>query len=284
MLDSLLQRVLARRGANLGQRAVCALALRLWKLGRCVPVLNRLQGTLTVRGLRLRARLFSYDDLLCVRPDYEAALRRWLPPSGAVAIDAGAYIGRHTLELAQAVGPTGLIVAIEPLPENMTLLAYNVRLNGYPRAHLCRCALAADTGEAVLRFGIERSTATLDPQRATAARLDRQVVVAQRRLDDLLADLGIASIDYLKFDVEGAELAALQGAERTLRASPRATLAIELHGSASAHGQVRAWLVERGYEIEELNDAGRHFFIAARRQTVAFVPSERAAALLRASA
>ena len=48
---------------------------------------------------------------------------------GAVAIDVGANIGYMTLVAAQAVGPTGTVIAVEPHPDNISLLRANVIRN-----------------------------------------------------------------------------------------------------------------------------------------------------------
>lgn len=56
------------------------------------------------------------------------ALRRFLRP-GDVAVDIGAHTGDTTLPLALAVGPTGLVLALEPNPYVFQVLAANAGLN-----------------------------------------------------------------------------------------------------------------------------------------------------------
>lgn len=257
-----LDRVKGRRGRGPFSRLLLGAALRVWKLARLLPGAQRVRVTLPVAGHRMRVRLFSYDDLLTASPGYEQALADRLPRQGEVAIDAGAYIGRHTLEYARAVGPQGRVIAIEPLPDNFALLELNVRLNGYDRVVCVRCALGGESGEAALRYSRERSTATCDIERAEAAGQTQAVRVRQRTMDELLAELRIERIDFLKLDVEGAELSALMGAQRTLAASPTAVLLVELHGADEKTEPVRDWLRRHGFEPQPLADGARNFVVA----------------------
>jgi hypothetical protein len=96
-------------------------------------------------------------------------------------------------------------------------------------------------------------------------------------LDDDLAALDIARVDWLKSDVEGAELGLLLGAQKTLqRHRPR--LIIEDHESVSSdqddavsrypesvqsRARITAMLEGLGYRIERvLHDVSRWYFVA----------------------
>lgn len=256
--DAFLQRVKGRRQGGWLGRWAYGVALVLWKAARCVPGVNRLCGQMSVDGHRLRVRLFSYDDLLTVSEEYEACLAQVMPPAGGVAVDAGAFIGRHALAYARAVGPQGRVVAVEPLAANFRLLEANVQLNGYGQVSCVRCALGRDRREVWLAYERETSTASL------MRNLPHRQRVEQRSLDDLLAELGIERIDVLKIDVEGAELDVLEGSVGTLAASPGARLVIEVHGPLDASGDcpVEAWLAARGYAVRRMYDQRRRFCVA----------------------
>jgi FkbM family methyltransferase len=277
-----LQRVLLRvkqRKSEAGiSRVGFSVLLRIWKLLRLLPGSQWVTVTLPVAGHRLRVRLFSYDDLLTASPGYEGVLDKWLPSPGAVAIDAGAYIGRHTLAFARAVGPHGRVVAIEPLSANFQLLEGNVVSNGYCQVHCVECALGATPGRAQLRYSRESSTATCDLRRATLAGQMRVARVPQQTLDDVLANLQIEHIDLLKIDVEGAELPVLTGAQQTLAHNPGVVLIVELHGGPSCAEPVLQWLIEHGYHVEDVSDQARRFAIARRTAPGKSRKSEKVAA------
>lgn len=256
--ESFLQRVKARRRQGGVVRWAYGLALVLWKTARRVPGVNQIQGRMSVDGHRLRVRLFSYDDLLTVSEEYEPCLAEVMPPAGGVAVDAGAFIGRHALAYARAVGPRGRVVAVEPLAANFRLLETNVRLNGYPQVNCVRCALGRDRRDVWLTYERETSTASV------LRDLPHRQWVAQRSLDDVLAELGIVAVDVLKIDVEGAELDVLEGSLRTLSASPQARLVIEVHGPPDPGGgcPVETWLAARGYHVRRMYDHRRRFCVA----------------------
>ncbi len=243
-------------------RWLLRLALFAWKLVRQVPLARCVRLHVSVDGHRMRIRPFSYDDLLTVSADYESCLASILPPRGGVAVDAGAFTGRHTLEYARAVGPAGRVVAVEPLPANYRLLAHNVRINGYDCVTCVPCALGMDDRVAWLAFERETSTAS------TVRPLPEGQPVTQWSLDHLLEQLGVERIDFMKIDVEGVEWSVLEGAKGILAASPHARLVIEIHdppaGGSAAPCPVRQWLTDRGYAITELRDGDRLFYLAGR--------------------
>ncbi|NUQ63024.1 MAG: FkbM family methyltransferase [Pirellulales bacterium] len=253
----LLEWVKARDGYPLPLRWMLRISLLSWKTARRILPIHRITTEVVVDGHRMRVRSFSYDDLLTVSPDYEPCLAGLLPPPGGIAVDAGAFIGRYTLAYARAVGPTGRVVAVEPLPANYRLLTGNVALNRYSNVTCVPYALGRDAGEVRLTYDAETSTAS------AFRRLSRSVVVPQTPLDDLLDQLGIRSIDLLKIDVEGAELDVLEGSRRVLAASPAAHIIVEIHSPAEApRCPVRQWLTARGYTVALLVDGKRRFYSA----------------------
>jgi len=232
-----------------------------WKLARRLPLTDRIEVELPVDGHRMRVRLFSYDDLLTIAEEYETCLGQHLPPQGGMAVDAGAYIGRHTLAYARAVGPAGRVIAVEPLPANFRLLQHNVRRNGYQQlVHCAACALGRAAGQVRLGYDKETSIAS------AYGEFPLHLTVEQRSLDDLLSEQGIAQIDFLKIDVEGAELDLLEGSRQVLDASPRARLVVEIHARPDTIDAcpVHRWLRERGYSIAALHEEQRLFYWATR--------------------
>lgn len=71
----------------------------------------------------------------------------------------------------------------------------------------------------------------------------RAVRVAVRRLDDVLAELGVRKVDFLKLDVEGAELSVLYGAMKLLQRESRPAILAEVQDA-----RTQAW----GYAAREI--------------------------------
>lgn len=142
---------------------------------------------------------------------------------GMVAVDLGANIGLHTVGLARRVGAAGRVYALEPDPQIFRLLERTVREARIPQTRLFPVAAAERTGTLTLYVsdanrGDHRLFPTEEPRRT--------VDVPAVALDELLADE--PRIDFVKMDVQGAEVSALRGMRRILRENPRLGVLCEL--------------------------------------------------------
>jgi FkbM family methyltransferase len=179
----------------------------------------------------------------------QAFCARWLGP-GMVAVDAGAYLGAYTLLMAQRVGPTGQVHAFEPAASSVARLERHVALNGFPHVRVVRAALGAGPGRAVLRVYPSpwESLSRLDgaPVRrgGVLVRPVAEEEVEVVRLDDYCAAHGVERVDLWKLDVEGAELAALDGARGLVERGGVRALLVEVSERIEA---VSAWLGARGF-------------------------------------
>lgn len=120
--------------------------------------------------------------------------------------DVGAHAGFYTMLFSRLTGADGRVYAFEPLPSNVAALLEHLRLNSISNAWVISVAASDRTGTAGFTFDRVATMNALTPDR------DPRFRVATLRLDD--ADMPPA--DLIKIDVEGAELAVLQGAERML--------------------------------------------------------------------
>lgn len=132
---------------------------------------------------------------------------------GETVIDCGAYIGEFTLYAAKAVGPTGRVVAFEPDPAIYKRLAANIALNGIGNVTLLNKGVWSSPGS--LKFvGDSVKGYSFMAAENDATAIDVPVV----SLDEELGRLGVTKVDFIKMDVEGAELEAIKGMAGTLRA------------------------------------------------------------------
>jgi FkbM family methyltransferase len=121
-----------------------------------------------------------------------------------VFVDIGANVGLYSLFVAQRAGKRANILAIEPQPGIADRFAFNFALNPDLSAVLVRQAVAGEDGDAELAIDARDSGGTsLRAERFGHAA--ERVPVRCRTLLGLLRDHGIARIDALKIDVEGAE-------------------------------------------------------------------------------
>lgn len=78
-------------------------------------------------------------------PHIRTLIRRYLRP-GMVAVDVGANIGLHTLQMARAVGPQGRVYAVEPAPDNLKYLKRNIALNRLSQVEVLPWAASSEHG------------------------------------------------------------------------------------------------------------------------------------------
>jgi len=143
------------------------------------------------------------------------------PQKGDIFIDVGAYVGVFTLEGAQAVGETGSVIAVEPEPRNRDLLLKNIQANGIKNVTLVTKAIGDEKGKAKLYLSSHSASHSIS-QRVG----DNYIEVDVDTLDNLVSELGLKRVDFIKIDAEGSELEVLKGAGNIL-GYPNVRLAIE---------------------------------------------------------
>jgi FkbM family methyltransferase len=143
-------------------------------------------------------------------------------------VDAGAHHGLYTLLASKRVGRNGRVIAVEPSPRECERLEKHLRLNRCSNTEVVHCALGEDRGEADLYLvdGFHDWCNSLRPPAVNEP--IRAVRVSVRRLDDVLTESGASKVDFIKLDVEGAELSVLHGAMELLQRESRPAILAEV--------------------------------------------------------
>jgi len=189
---------------------------RSFTTGRCLRWVGGNQWWLDARELIDGAILTGAWE-----PATTAVVRKIVGP-GQVALDVGANIGWYTVILSRLVGPSGRVVAFEPMPEPATLTRTHIQLNGLSNATLQEVALDDhDHEEDNVLFNYSWAVDKTDLVAQPKAR------IRFRLLDDLATEIGLSHVDFIKIDVDGYEARMLRGAEGILRRD-RPTLLLEV--------------------------------------------------------
>ncbi len=208
-----------------------------------------------LQGFRMRIdwrkfRGFAYGTY---EPDVVATLQRIVLP-GMIVFDIGAHAGFFTLLLSRLVGPSGAVLAFEPLPANFRVLSENLALNSCSNARAIQSAVSDSSGALLLSVPDPDSWLLAAP--SLPGETGPSLQVPSISIDDFVAQ-SAAPPDLLKIDIEGAELSVLHGAARTLAAS-HPSLLVELHQqniARTVHPAV-PFLQDLGYRISWLGGAG----------------------------
>ena len=153
---------------------------------------------------------------------------------GNTVLDVGANFGWFTTHMADSVGVNGEVYSFEPIPETFNNLRSNIERNGFAgHVHLNNVAVGDRDGKEVLqipiRMGAGAPFASLKKQ--TWGKY-REIPVKLVSLDNYISKHSISKIDFLKCDVEGAEMLVLKGLTDTLSKGSISKLMLELNDSS----------------------------------------------------
>jgi FkbM family methyltransferase len=183
---------------------------------------------------------------------------RSLVRNGNVVLDIGANVGAHTLYLAQAVGPSGAVIAFEPTDFAFRKLLQNVALNPTLASRMRpeQILLTNDSSSAIpsLIYSSWPLTVREDLHEKHLGELKSTSNATAERLDDYVRRNGIDQIDFIKIDVDGHEYSVLSGALDSLQRL-RPALLMELspyvhaEKDAESFGRLVALLSDAGYSM-----------------------------------
>ncbi len=157
--------------------------------------------------------------------------------------DIGANVGIYTLLSSLLVGPSGKVIAFEPLPINLRYLREHVRLNSLHNVTVCAAAVSSRSGTVCFSPGLTRSEGKLSA--------NGSLQVSAISLDEAVEQHSVPLPDLIKMDIEGGELAALQGAVAVLSGSSP-IIFLATHGRRT-RDECISLLDSLGYEVTPLD-------------------------------
>jgi FkbM family methyltransferase len=205
------------------------------------PMATRIPGGATIKcdlsdHVQQRIYFFGLYELI------DSYLFWNLIEPGMVVVDAGANIGQYSLLASARVGSAGRVYSFEPVPQVYSRLRSCVTDNSLRNITLNEVALW--DREEVIRMGMpEHMKGNLGAFTAGISRAAADAVeVRAMRLDTYASTQELTRLDFIKFDIEGAESNAIKGARETLSRF-RPTILMEIY---------RLGLSRMGTSVEEL--------------------------------
>jgi len=166
-------------------------------------------------------------------------------------LDVGANFGTYTKFLAELVGKTGEVHAFEPIPEVKGYLEDNLAQAGIENVKVY--SLALSNVEGTSNFKIPKFEHSGDNfYEAHLTSLDGDITVNTEKLDNFKFEKGV---NFIKCDVEGAELLVLEGALELLKVD-RPILMLEINDSLKSKKaeELISFLKNLDYQLKYLGD------------------------------
>jgi FkbM family methyltransferase len=142
-------------------------------------------------------------------------VRRELVRPGAIVMECGAHHGAQSILLSRWVGAGGKVLAIEPVPENVSILRKNIEINNLTNVLVVDKAAGSSRGHISMTRNSNGSVRTGY----------RTISVESIPLDALAEELKIMPT-FLKIDVEGYEYQVLEGSRSILATTPAVFLEV----------------------------------------------------------
>lgn len=202
------------------------------------------EGVLPERVSSAIARYTFFD------PHVSHSMMAFVRP-GDVVVDIGAHFGFFTLLGSWLAGPTGRVVAIEAIPSTHAQLRRNIEMHAaHPNIVSAQLAAGNQVGSLTFKdLGLEFSSLNSafevrGPHGERAQSRAREVVVDMRPMDEVLRELNIPEVDFVKLDAESSEHLVLDGMTETLTKS-RPLVSVEVSDETPGEAAHTALIVDR---------------------------------------
>lgn len=167
---------------------------------------------------------------------------------GGVFYDIGANLGFFSMLGAHLAGlEQGQVYAFEAAPENARAIGHNAQLNAIPNITVIAKAVSSHAGRGRLQVVDDQSWSKLEDY-GEHPNTEQVIDVELVAIDELVSAGELPAPTLVKIDVEGAEIAVLEGMRETI-ARDRPAIICELHDT---HREFVALMDDLGYRLINL--------------------------------
>jgi FkbM family methyltransferase len=224
----------------------------------------------------------SFDPLEVRLAVEMLVLRRRHYGDGVVAIDCGANIGVHTIEWAKAMTGWGSVLSVEAQERIYYALAGNIAINNCFNAMAVHAAVSSKPGTMKMPspdYTKPSSFGSLELRYRPNTEFIGQTINYSENLIDIrtlaIDEFNLPRVDFIKIDIEGMEMEALEGATNTITKSRPILLIEKIKSNTEQIGQ---WLRNHGYVLRDvgINVLAVHSEDKARAELIPATPSPEA--------
>ncbi len=197
-------------------------------------------------------------------------LSRYIP-EGGVVLDVGAHFGYFAKEFARLHGGSCTVYAFEPMEYTLGILKSVTK--SMPNIELCERALSDSNNIVDLYIPVKKQRKIGPGLSHLGKETERDYIVQPVetiRLDDYIEEKKVPRVDFIKIDVEGAELLVLKGAASTISKYRPAIYAevndeytkrlgygaSDIFKYLEAHGYSASFVLGNDFSLNQVHDYG----------------------------
>jgi len=189
---------------------------KYWPLNK---IMKQIESSFIESSVKIQGHIMFLDKNdnlgLSINPVYgesDTEFVKKIIKKSDVVLDIGANIGYYTLIFAKLVGDSGKVFSFEPESENFKILKKNVEINGYNNVILEQKIVSNNDGISTLYVSEKAGSHRIYKSDDYIQSFEIESI----SVDNYLEKNNINKIDFIKIDVEGAELNVLQGIQKIL--------------------------------------------------------------------
>ena len=197
----------------------------------------------------VRHALPEGDEIFSLRRKWW--FRHYHPKQGDVILDIGAGYGEDTWVFAQAVGPEGRVLSVEAHPSTFLFLTSFIRYNRLPNVVPLSVAVSRTGGYVSISDHEAEDWQLNSISLSPPHRSPRGHRVPAQRIDEIPFVHQCPRVAFLKMNIEGAEVLALEGAPEALSRTQQVCICChDFLGPATATKQAVCRLLQAaGFEL-----------------------------------
>ena len=182
-------------------------------------IMKQIESSFIEKSVKIQGHtmfLDKHDNLgLSINPIYgesDTEFVKKVIKKNDIVLDIGANIGYYSLIFAKLVGDSGKVFSFEPESENFKILKKNIEVNGYNNVILEQKIVSNADGKSTLYVSEKAGSHRIYKPDNYVESLEIESI----SMDSYIEKNNIKKINFIKIDVEGAELNVLQGIQKIL--------------------------------------------------------------------
>jgi len=178
---------------------------------------------------------------------------------GMIVLDIGANIGMYSILLSKLVGSYGRVYAFEPDSSTFNILTQNLSLSKCENVFPFKIAISDSNSFVKMTKPTDQSGDAFHFIQPTSDFGDSSNIVQTITLDQFLLEQNIPQVDFIKIDIEGAELLCLIGARNLISGPKSPVLVCEcyeefLQRFGKRISDVLIYMDSKGYTCDNYDD------------------------------